>query len=128
MIVFEYLYGMMAVFGPLMDDWAHGNHRHIENEDDDDVRLSSLFPGSPLAPTMNKYVGQTMILLCFVQEDFVHYISPGPIARALVLSLSLCYHARLEKRTDYETGVVNHFTGAIALPGGAQQFRNEIRW
>ena len=50
MIVFEYLHGMMEVFGPLMDEWAHGHHRHIENEDVDDVRMSSLVlrlpPGS----------------------------------------------------------------------------------
>ena len=68
------------------------------------------------------------LLSSFTQEDFEDYVSPGPIARALVLSLSLCYHARLESRTEYETGVVNCFTGTIALPGGAQQFRNEIRW
>lgn len=37
MIVFEYLYQMMGVFGPLMDEWARGRQRHIENEDDDVV-------------------------------------------------------------------------------------------
>ena len=37
MIVFEYLYKMMKVFGPLMDEWAHGKFRHIENEDHDVV-------------------------------------------------------------------------------------------
>jgi hypothetical protein len=37
MIVFEYLYKMMDVFGPLMDKWANGALRHIENEDDDEV-------------------------------------------------------------------------------------------
>ena len=42
MIVFEYLHGMMEVFGPLMDEWARGDHHHIENEDDDDVRMCSL--------------------------------------------------------------------------------------
>ena len=39
MIVFEYLYKMMDVFGPLMDEWAEGGHRHIENEDDDLVKF-----------------------------------------------------------------------------------------
>ena len=68
------------------------------------------------------------MMISSMQNDFKAYVSPGPIARALVLSLSLCYHARLEKRTVYETGVVSYFTGAIALPGGAQQFRDEIRW
>lgn len=40
MIVFEYLYQMMGVFGPLMDEWARGRQRHIENEDDNLVTLS----------------------------------------------------------------------------------------
>ena len=40
MIVFEYLYKMMEVFGPLMDEWAHGKFRHIENEDHDVVYVT----------------------------------------------------------------------------------------
>lgn len=65
-------------------------------------------------------------LLYFIQD----YVSPGSITRALILSLSLCYHARLEKREEYEIEVVEMFTGPIGLPGGsqAQQFRDEIRW
>ena len=62
-----------------------------------------------------------------IQNDF-KYTSPGPIARALILSLSVCYHARLEKRGEYEEGVVKCFTGPIKLSNGAQQFRDEIRW
>jgi hypothetical protein len=31
---------MMDVFGPLMDDWANGKNRHVENEDDDDVGVN----------------------------------------------------------------------------------------
>jgi hypothetical protein len=38
MIVFKYLYDMMDVFGPLMDQWAKGERRHVGNEDDDQVR------------------------------------------------------------------------------------------
>ena len=56
------------------------------------------------------------------------YISPGSITRALVLALSVCYHARLQDRKDYEEGVVEHFIGPINLPGGSQQFTDEIRW
>ena len=33
MIVFEYFYHMMDIFGPRMDEWACGKHRHIDNED-----------------------------------------------------------------------------------------------
>jgi hypothetical protein len=42
--------------------------------------------------------------------------------------LSVCYHARLEKREEYENGVIQLFTGPIALSKGVQQFRDEIRW
>ncbi len=39
MIVFEYLYGMMNILSPLMDEWANGEHRHVDNEDEDMVRV-----------------------------------------------------------------------------------------
>ena len=74
------------------------------------------------------------VFVCFCQVTAVvisqvpKYKSPGPVARALVLALSVCYHARLQRREDFENGVVGAFTGPITLPGGAQQFRDEIRW
>ena len=37
MIVFEYLFSMMDIFGPHMDDYAQGRIRIIDNEDNDDV-------------------------------------------------------------------------------------------
>lgn len=37
MIVFEYLYGMMDVFGLLMDEYAYGKRRLFDSQDDDDV-------------------------------------------------------------------------------------------
>lgn len=40
MIAFKYLHHMMGVFGPLMDEWARGHNRHIENEDDEPVRIA----------------------------------------------------------------------------------------
>ncbi len=39
MIVFEYLYGMMDILSPLMDEWANGEYRHVDNEDEDMVRV-----------------------------------------------------------------------------------------
>ncbi len=56
------------------------------------------------------------------------YQSPGPISRALILSLSVCYHARLQDRQEYETGVIKKFKGPIELTDGLSQFRDEIRW
>ena len=37
MIVFEYLYSMMGVFGPKMDEFATGGNRLVDNEDNDQV-------------------------------------------------------------------------------------------
>ena len=59
--------------------------------------------------------------------------SPRPqstrrITRALILSLSVCYHARLQDRTGYEKGVSKQFVNPLSLPGGDKQFRDEIRW
>ena len=62
------------------------------------------------------------------EDQDTGYVSPGSITRALVLALSVCYHARLHDREDYEEGVVDHFIGPIDLPGGSEQFRDEIRW
>jgi hypothetical protein len=59
--------------------------------------------------------------------------SPQPqatkrITRALILSLSVCYHARLQDRTGYEKGVSRQFVNPLSLHGGDKQFRDEIRW
>lgn len=112
MITFEYLYGMMDVFGPLMDEYAYGERRLLDNQDDDDVCDLKL------------YCWQNAV----IQEDFEDYKSPGAVSRALVLSLSICYHARLENREEYEEGVTRYFTGPIELVDGADQFRDEMRW
>ena len=56
---------------------------------------------------------------------------PSDITSALVLAVSVCYHARLSQgqhRTEYEEIVAAKFAAPIALPGGAAQFRNEITW
>ena len=48
----------------------------------------------------------------------------GNVARSLVLAVSVCYHARLQDREEYEEGVAKQFTPPM-LP---DQFRDEIRW
>ena len=50
------------------------------------------------------------------------------LTRSLILALSVCYHARLSNRKDYEEGVAREFVAPLNLPGGVQQFRDEIRW
>ena len=46
------------------------------------------------------------------------------VARSLVLAVSVCYHARLQDREEYEEGVAERFNPPM-LP---DQFRDEIRW
>ena len=45
-----------------------------------------------------------------------------------MLALSICYHARLQDRNDFECGVVQQFSPPLALTGGVQQYKDEIRW
>ena len=52
---------------------------------------------------------------------------PDPITRSLLLAISVCYHARLQDREDYEEGVSAQFVAPLGLPGGAAQFRREIQ-
>ena len=49
------------------------------------------------------------------------------MTRALILSVSVCYHARLQDRDEYENGVVQQFTAPLAI-AGREQFCNEIKW
>ena len=49
------------------------------------------------------------------------------ITRALILSVSVCYHARLQDRDEYENGVVQQFTAPLTITG-KEQFCNEIKW
>ena len=53
---------------------------------------------------------------------------PDPITRSLLLAISVCYHARLRDREDYEEGVSAQFVAPLGLPGGTAQFRREIQW
>ena len=50
------------------------------------------------------------------------------ITRSLILAVSVCYHARLQNRIEFERGVAAQFTGAIKLSRGAAEFREEIKW
>lgn len=49
------------------------------------------------------------------------------ITRALILAVSVCYHARLQVRKEYEDGIVQQFTNPLVVTG-RDQFCNEIRW
>ena len=50
------------------------------------------------------------------------------LTRSLILAISVCYHARLSDRTDYEERIAQQFKAPLSLSGGVEQFRNEIRW
>ena len=61
---------------------------------------------------------------------FIHFQGKQPVSditRALILSVSVCYHARLQERDEYENGVVRQFIAPLTITG-REQFCNEIRW
>lgn len=47
--------------------------------------------------------------------------------RSLILAVSVCYHARLTSRLEFENGVVQQFEHPLKLIG-RDQFCDEIRW
>ena len=49
------------------------------------------------------------------------------ITRALILSLSVCYHARLQERAEYEEGVVAQFMAPLDCDS-VDIFHEEIKW
>lgn len=51
-----------------------------------------------------------------------------PITRSLVLSLGVCYQARLQQREAFQHYIVRHFCTPCSLFGGAQQMKNEIAY
>ena len=59
----------------------------------------------------------------------------GKVPWALILSLSVCYHARLQERNDYEAEIVKQFQSPLdeledqsKKPLTPGQFKAEIRW
>ena len=50
------------------------------------------------------------------------------LTRSLILAVSVCYHARLTDRKEYEEGVSGMFTAPLTLTRGEEEFRNVIRW
>ena len=53
---------------------------------------------------------------------------PKNVTRALILAISITYHAKLQKRIDYEEEISAMFKDPLVLPRGAEQFRDEIKW
>ena len=54
------------------------------------------------------------------------------MTRALILTLGVCYHARLESRKKFEKKILLSFINPISVKKAAEKggaiFRNEIKW
>ena len=50
------------------------------------------------------------------------------LTRSLILAVSVCYHARLSDRKEYERKVAREFSAPLLLSDGKIEFRNVIRW
>ena len=138
MVVFEYFYDKMDIFGPKMNEMA--TRFDLEMEDMEEVCLSisaSVYLSVCLSVCFLS-VSESQICPCdaisptcpqsFSQELAPQPPSPDAITRSLLLAISVCYHARLQDREDYEEGVTAQFVAPLGLPGGAAQFRDEIQW
>ena len=67
------------------------------------------------------------IFITYLKDTSAHQ-HPSNTTSALILAVSVCYHARLQERKEYEDRVSAKFVAPLALSGGAAQFRNEIIW
>ncbi len=56
------------------------------------------------------------------------YEAPNHITRALILSISVCYRARLHNREDFDDHVSLCFVSPLSKIDGANQFYSEIKW
>ena len=141
MIVFKYFYEKMALFGPLMDEKEEQEKTQQEVDVEVDIEPMDQVSTATFVPsytTINNFdSAPTFYLCCFSFQAAVLMPQPAQagvrndtkaLTRSLVLAVSVCYHARLGDRKEYEKGVANMLTAPLALPGGREQFRNEIRW
>ena len=147
MIVLKYFFKKMDEFGPLMDEREQKEQQAAEQEqafmeeeeeEEEEEEVSTfILKLVKLAHTSYGTVRSIIDVLYFV----ILQISLTPVmmthsqgreniclTRSLILALSVCYHARLSNRNEYEEGVAREFVAPLNLPGGVQQFRNEIRW
>ena len=122
MTVFEYFYNKMYVFGPRMDKMAVRDQRNVSLP-----TVISLSTCQCLSLSTHPSICLFLSLSLLSQaRAFPH--PPDHITRSLILAISVCYHARLQERKDYEEGVAAQFLAPLGLPGGVAQFRNEIQW
>ncbi|XP_064403130.1 E3 ubiquitin-protein ligase RNF213-like isoform X2 [Halichondria panicea] len=99
MIVFEYFYEKMdRVFAPLINKRAEEAYNEYVDSDNEDDEAAVL------PPRLNN------------------------VTIALILSLSVCYRARLQDREPYEEHIAACFNNPLLLHGGDERFRDEIRW
>ena len=102
MLVFEYFYQKMDLLSSLMDTRSK-------------VILSCRY-------ICAHYLLMFMSIQPKYKSDEVKFLT-----RSLILSLSICYQARLKSREDYEKGVAQKFSPPLELAGKAEQFRQEIQ-
>ena len=106
MIVFEFFVDKMGVFGPKMDEKVS-------------LSVSCMSIVSMIYRSSTSWIFNSSLTQASQ--------APDPITRSLVLAISVCYHARLQEREDYEKDVTAQFIAPLSLPGGAAQFRNEVQ-
>ena len=104
MIVFEFFVEHMGLFAPLINTKAQG--------------------------ALVKYVCSCICSMqtCIFAKQGEDSVLLDDITRAMIMSLSVCYHARLRQRGSFEDHICRYFKPPLGLSGGSEQFRNEIKW
>ena len=110
--MFEYFYEKMRLFSPLMDRGKTEDKTEVSIKCDLVIEeCTCISCGTVSFPWLQIPVAQTTTYL----------------TRSLILALSVCYHSRLQKRKEFEEGVVRQFIAPLFLPGGVKQFQTEIK-
>ena len=73
---------------------------------------------------MLKQNGEELLVAAPVASSEAH----TDLTRSLILAVSVCYHARLTDREEYEEGVSRMFTAPLTLTREVEEFRDVIRW
>ena len=75
---------------------------------------------------MSNQDGEELLVAAPVASSVAH----TDLTRSLILAVSVCYHARLTDREEYEKRISGEFVAPLALSQTreVEEFRNVIRW
>ena len=116
MIVFVYFFEKMDLFVPLINRKEMVRYRFVYCEN----FIFEFLQGEAQRNALAHHHG--------IPVPVTPSSSVTCLTYSLILAVSVCYHARLSDRTEFEQKVAHEFTAPLRLSGGAVEFQNIIRW